>query len=235
MANPTHRISILSNGGLAIPRGRRAWLKSWTEFGKTLPVTGTQSNFSAITLYANGTGLPYGGQTTWARLYEKEKKMIQRVNAAPYGTPRWHYLLRPNEETGAIYIGEGPDDDSLSPMRWPCIALGSKTEVPPGPTDFTKFPRNQVSVLGTGSNGMILVEGIRPDMNYDELDWDTHPWLWHRIYCYQQNTMHPELSSITDSPQGIMYMPLLDVRFYEHSLGETGLWLDPTWLAGWID
>lgn len=193
------------------PTGTLWYLKSWFEIGKTLS-PGDSSNFCALGLFdaaVNGTS----GQDTWLQCDGEEIELIQRVNNCAYGSDIWHYLVAPS---GRIYrTVDGADPDTVLPIRWPRIAIGSKGD----------NERNQVMVLEI-SNNMARIAGIPHSTDYGAYNPITHPWLFHRDYCMYLDKV------IGDSPKGILYMPLFDANdpAYYVGVSKHGMWIPTSFL-----
>ncbi len=207
-------------GDLPVPE---LWeLKTWNEVGKILPEGG--SNFCAITVYADPKGVT-GGQTCWTQLDAPEIAFLQALNDAPYRSARWHYLVHEINRSIYMTVG-GVDPDLAASIYEPRIAVASN--------DNPLFPRNQVLVLQkSATHGRIA--GIPHSSDYSKYSPATHPWLFHRVYCIQFPDQPippvPGSGKVMDTPQGVLYKPLLDpASGYKISLGGDGHWLPLQWL-----
>lgn len=190
-----------------IARGSQlSQLKTWREYGKSVV-----GNFCAVTLFADSLGKT-GGQARWVELNGPEIALLQRVNDAPYGSPHWHYLIR--ETNGSLYatVGGVNEDTVGAALHWFIIAIGSGAV------------RNSVQPLERSVN-FVRIAGIPKASDYSQYSPQSHPHLFHRVWCDYG-------SYIGDTPQGILYMPIFDpASGFKISLGGDGLWLASDWLV----
>ena len=176
-------------------------LKTVGEYGKP-----TNNSFCAITLYSDSLG-KNGGQTNWTRGYQEDKDFVLSLQP----TDEWTLEEKWQWATGAsktVYLY----DDGVNPVpfKWPRIAIGSK-----GP-----MFRNRVHVIEKASS-FWRVRGLTPEHYGYSLTWLYENGLVHRLNCEPVRNGY-----YSETPHGLMFMPVFDPNYYEHSKGETGLWLD---------
>lgn len=226
------------------PAGERWTLRSWIEMGKTLMPPDT-SNFCAVTAYPEPR--PAGGGVSYFIVLPKggpEIALIQRINNAPYGSPAWHYLVRPGSP-GSLYQTMAAEDDTPADLRWFPIAIGSKGGAAlAGPRSATRrlhlrhgmgeeplTVRNQLRITGGWVNGFVPFAGIRRAADYSQYSPATHPWFFAHVWCaYGEAGKVP--NRIGETPQGVLFMPIFHPADFAGSQEERGLWLDPAWLLG---
>ncbi len=198
------------------PIGGELWeLGSYYEVGKQ-PTT--RSNFCAVTLVQYAFG--YGGQTNWIMLGQPEMDLIKRINGiTSQRDGKWRWLVG---MAGTIYLTvEDEDEDFATRLRWPRIAIGSLGD----------GERNIVRVTGLAvdekGNTQARIAGIPKSSDYLDISPQTHPWVFHNIYCIYTSP-HPKIGY---TPNGIMYMPIFDpASGFQVSKGPQELWIEGIWL-----
>lgn len=203
------------------PEGELWYLKSWLELGKTTS-GGDKSNFCALQVFSDSQGKT-GGTANWLEVpYAAVRDVIQRVNHTTYGQVGWHYLVR--ETDGSIYVTiDGANEDMPGvPIRWWFVILGSKED----------GLRNMVKVIEGDPlrDRFVRIAGIPKCSDYTIYSPETHPHLFHRVYCAYNNG-----SVIGDTPKyptaGILWMGLFEPSSgFKHSLGSNELWIPSEFL-----
>lgn len=177
------------------------------------------SNFCAVTAFADPLGVT-GGQTCWVQLDAPEIALLQRVNRTDYGEQPWHYLVSPSKSIYLTTVND--DDDVVQPIHWPRIVIGSGAI------------RNVVKVLEE-RGGSKRIEGIPHSADYSPYSPQSHPHLFHRVYC-----AHGEAGKVPNvirewpgyATYGALVMPIFDpASGYKVSAGEQGLWIPSNWLC----